>query len=139
MRISHKWSHTGTILQAQSQSHNLTSLHKISGSYPPGSAYPSHIFIFFMWPLLELSSRLSSRFHISEGLTPVSASLSHIYLTNIHSIHNMFNFTFQQSFSLHNTCTSHFNHHIILNSQTNNSHHVYSQFISHHKFIPNHT
>ena len=97
------------------------------------------IFLFFlMWPLLELSSRLSSRFHISEGLTPVSTSLSHIYLTNIHSIHNMFNFTFQQSFSLPNTSTSHFNHHIMLNSQTNNSHHVYSQFIPHRKFMPSH-
>ena len=48
MRISHKWSHTETILQAQSQSHNLTSSHKISGSYPPGSACPSYIFILFL-------------------------------------------------------------------------------------------
>ena len=47
MRISHKWSHTETILQAQSQSHNLTYSYKILGSYPPGSAYPSHIFILF--------------------------------------------------------------------------------------------
>ena len=31
-----------------------------------------------MWPLLELSARLSSRFHISEGYPPGSAPLSHI-------------------------------------------------------------
>ena len=37
--------------------------------------------LFFMWPLLELSSRLSSRFHISEGYPPGSALLSHIFLT----------------------------------------------------------
>ena len=36
---------------------------------------------FFMWPLLELSSRLSSRFLINEGYPPGSASLSHIFLT----------------------------------------------------------
>ena len=117
MRISHKWSHTETILQAQSQSHNLTSSHKISGSYPPGSGCPSHIFILFPcdhhWNYPPGSV---PDFTISEGLTPVSASLSHIYLTNIHSIHSIFDFTFQNSFSLYNICTSHFNHHFILNS-----------------------
>ena len=35
----------------------------------------------FMWPLLELSSMLSFKFHISEGYPPGSASLSHIFLT----------------------------------------------------------
>ena len=47
MCISHKWSHTETIHQAQSQSHNLTSSHKIPNSYISRLSLPISHFHFF--------------------------------------------------------------------------------------------
>ena len=111
MHISHKWSHTETILQAQSQSHNLTSSHKISGSYPPGSAYPSHIFILFH--VTTTGTILQAQFQISHQWR-LSTRLS---LTITHFPHHLGLFLTQRS---------QINHHSNINS-----HFIISSYISH--------
>ena len=96
MRISHKWSHTGTIHQAQSQSHNLTFSHKISGSYPPGSAYPSHIFTLFhvttTGTILQAQFQISHQWRLNTSLSLTITHLSH-----------------QHSFTSQHVSISHFN------------------------------
>ena len=71
--------------------------------------------LFLMWPLLELSARLSSRFHISEGYPPGSAPLSHISSHHSFMPYRHAQFTFHIHVSLHITSitihiyNSHFN------------------------------
>ena len=108
MRISHKWSHTETILQAQSQSHNLTSSYKISDSYPPGSAYPSHIFILFhvttTGTILQAQFQISHQWRLNTSLSLTITHLSH-----------------QHSFNSQHISISHFNN---LSHFITHAHHI---------------
>ena len=157
MRISHKWSHTETIRPAQFQSHNLTYPHiKFRAAILQAQLTHLTFSFFFMWPLLELSARLSSRFHNQWDYLSSSVPLSHIFphhlglfLTQRSQInhHSNINSPFTISshilhftvshfntnshvnvlISLLSTYTTHFHIHIILKSQIINSHHSYTQ------------
>ena len=152
MRVSHKWSHTETIHQAQSQSHNLTSSHKISGSYPPGSAYPSHIFILFhvttTGTILQAQFQISHQWRLSTRLSLTITHFPHhlgLFLTQRSQINHHSNINSHFTISHFNTnshvnvlisflstYTTHFHIHIILKSQIINLHHSYTQFTSYH-------